>query len=85
MTNVPPCRINDCDDPIPSRARQLNRDIAEVPQAGDRNVVNVASSMVTAPLIKSGPCSGKSMNQKYFVAQSSGTESVKADSVAVCA
>ena len=53
---VHPYRINDCDDLISSRARQLNRDIAEVPQAV--NEVNVASSMVTAPLIKSGPCSG---------------------------
>ena len=52
--DVHPYRINYCDDPISSRARQLNRDIAEVPRANDRNVVNVAPSMVTAPLIKSG-------------------------------
>ena len=39
-------RINYCGDPISSRARQLNRDIAEVLQASDRNVVNVASSMI---------------------------------------
>ena len=49
-------QINDCDDLVSSRARQLNRDIAEVPRASGKNVVNVASSMVTAPLIKSGPC-----------------------------
>ena len=54
-----PYRMNYCDGPISSRGRQLNRDIAEVPWASERNVVNVASSMVTAPLIKSGPCSGK--------------------------
>ena len=54
-----PYRINYCDGLISSRARQLNRDIAEVPRVSDRNVVNVASSMMTAPLIKLGPCSGK--------------------------
>ena len=42
-----------------SRARQLNRDIAEVPRVSDRNAVNVASFKMTAPLINSGPCSGK--------------------------
>ena len=57
--DVHPYRINDCDDPVSSRARQLSRDIAEVLRSSDRNVVNMASSMVTAPLIKSGPCSGK--------------------------
>ena len=61
--DVHPYRINYCDGPISSRARQLNRDIAEVPRASDRNVVNVASSMMTAPLIKSGPCSGKRAHQ----------------------
>ena len=61
--DVHPYRINYCDDPISSRARQLNRDIAEVPRANDRNVVNVTSSMMTAPLIKSGPCSGKRTHQ----------------------
>ena len=48
------CRIKYYDAAIFSRARQLNRDIAEVLQARDANIVNVASSMVTAPLIKSG-------------------------------
>ena len=52
-------RINYCDGPISSRARQLNRGIAEVPRVSDRNVVNVASSKRTEPLIKSGPCTGK--------------------------
>ena len=61
--DVHPYRINYCDRPISSRARQLNRDIAEVPRARDRNVVNVSSSMMTAPLIKSGPCSGKRAHQ----------------------
>ena len=49
--DVHPYRINYCDGSISSRARQLNRDLAEVPRARDRNVVNVASSMVTALLI----------------------------------
>ena len=40
-------------------ARQLNREIAEAPRAGGKNKVNVASSMVTVPVIKSGACSGK--------------------------
>ena len=57
--DVHPYRINCCDDSIFTRARQLNRDIAEVPRASDRSEVNVASSMMTVPLIKSGPCSGK--------------------------
>ena len=57
--DVHPYRINYCDGPISSRAWQLNRDIAEVPRLSDRNVVNVASSKMTAPLIKLGPCSGK--------------------------
>ena len=56
-------RINYCDYPISSRARQLNRDSVEVPRASDRNVVNMASSMMTVPLIKSGPCSGKKVHQ----------------------
>ena len=57
--DVHPYRINYCDGPVSSRARQLSRDIAEVPRVGDRNVVNVASSMMTAPLIKLGACSGE--------------------------
>ena len=65
--DVHPYRINYCDGPISSRARQLNRDIAEVPRASDRNVANVASSMMTAPLIKSGPCSGKRAHQTRLV------------------
>ena len=57
--DVHPYRINYCDGPISSRARQLNRDIAEVQRVSDRNVVKVASSKMTAPLIKLGPCLGK--------------------------
>ena len=57
--DVHPYQINYCDGPISSRARQLNRGIAEVPRVSDRNVVNVASSKMTAPLMKLGPCSGK--------------------------
>ena len=40
------------------RARQINRDVVETPLWSDNKVVNVASSMVTTPLINSGPCSG---------------------------
>ena len=40
------------------RARQLNRDVVETPLWSNNKVVNVASSMVTTPLINSGPCSG---------------------------
>ena len=61
--DVHPHRTNYCDGPISSSARQLNRDIAEVPRASDRNVANVASSRMTAPLIKLGPCSGKRAHQ----------------------
>ena len=45
-------------DPVSKRARQLNRDVVETPLWSDNRVMNVASSMVTTPLIKSGPCSG---------------------------
>ena len=61
-----PCRRNYYDGPISSRARQLNRDIVEVPRLSDRNVVNAASSMMRAPLIKSGPCSGKRAHQHVY-------------------
>ena len=57
--DVHPYLINYCDGTIPSRAQQLNRDIAEVPRVSDRNVVSVASSKMRAPLIKLGPFSGK--------------------------
>ena len=57
--DVHPYRISYCDGSISSRARQLNRNIAEVLHVSDRNIVNVASSKMTAPLIKLGPCSGK--------------------------
>ena len=40
------------------RARQLNRKVVETPLWSDNKVVNVASSIVTTPLINSGPCSG---------------------------
>ena len=70
--DVHPYRINYCDGPISSRARQLNRDIAEVPRVSDRNVVNVASSKATAPLINWGLVQARgrintfSMGQKYL-------------------
>ena len=73
-----------------NRSRQLNRDVVETPLWSDNKVVNVASSMVTTPLIRSGPCSGVkgalmrcSWAKSTSGARSSGTESVKAESVAV--
>ena len=73
-----------------NRARQLNRDVVEPPLWSDNKVVNVASSIVTTPLIRPGSCSsirGASMRCSWAKstsgARSSGTESVKAESVAV--
>ena len=73
-----------------NRARQLNRDVVKPPLWSDNKLVNVASSIVTTPLIRSGPCSslrGASMRCSWAEstsgARSSGTESVKAESVAV--
>ena len=73
-----------------NRALQLNRDVVETPIWSDNNVVNVASSIVTTPPIKSGPGSGmrgESMRWPWAKgtsgAWSSGTESVKVESVAV--
>ena len=40
MMYIHPYRINYCDGPISSRARQLNPGIAEVPRASDRNVAD---------------------------------------------
>ena len=40
------------------RARQLKRDVVETPLWSDNRIMNVASSMVTTPLLNSGPCSG---------------------------
>ena len=82
--------MNDCGDPVSNRARQLNRDVVETQLWSANKVVNVASSMVTTPPIKSGPCSGMrgasmrcSWAKSTSGAWSSGTESVKAESVAV--
>ena len=65
------------------RARQLNRDVAETPLWSDNKVVNVASSMVTMPPMRSGPCSGMggaskrcSCAKSTSGAWSSGTEAV---------
>ena len=65
------------------RARQLNRDVAETPLWSDNKVVNVASSMVTMPPMRSGPCSGMrgasercSCAKSTSGAWSSGTEPV---------
>ena len=74
------------------RAWQLNLDVAETPLWSDNKVVNVASSKVTTPPIRSGPCSGMrgtsmrcSWAKSTSRAWSSGTESVKAESAAVWA
>ena len=73
-----------------NRAPQLNRDVVETRLWSDNKVVNVASSMVTTPLIRSGPCSGMrgaSMRCPWAKstsgAWSSGTELMKAESVVV--
>ena len=73
-----------------NRARQLNRDVVETPLWSDNKVVNVVSSIVTTPPIRSRPCSGMrgasmrcSWAKSTSGACSSGTESVKAESVAV--
>ena len=65
------------------RARQLNRDVAEIPLWSGNKVVNVASSMVTMPSMRSGPCSGMrgasgrcSCAKSTSGAWSSGTETV---------
>ena len=73
-----------------NRARQLNRDVVETPLWSNNKVVNVASSIVTTPPIRSGSYSGMrgasmrcSWAKSTSGAWSSGTESVKAESVAV--
>ena len=62
--------------------------MAQAPLVKDGRVVNVASSIVTTPLIKSGPCSdtkGLSLRVVFVKrtsgAWSSGTESIKAESM----
>ena len=49
--------MNDWGDPVSRRARQGNWDVAEAPLVKNGKVVNVASSIVTTLLVKSGPCS----------------------------
>ena len=56
-SKVPFLWMIDWGDPVSSRVWQWNRDFAEAPLDGDNKVVNVTSFIVTAPLIKSGPCS----------------------------
>ena len=75
-----------------NRARQLKQNVVETPPWSDNKVVSVASSMATTPLIRSGPCSGmRGMSMRCSWAKStsgawsSGTESVRAESVAVWA
>ena len=62
--------------------------MAQAPLVKDGRVVNVASSIVTTPLIKSRPCSdtkGLSVRVVFVKrtsgAWSSGTESIKAESM----
>ena len=73
-----------------NRARQLNRDVVETPLWSDNKVVNVVSSIVTTPPIRSGPCSGMrgtslrcSWAKSTSGAWSSGTKSVKAENLPV--
>ena len=64
--------------------------MAEAPFVKDGKVVNVTSSIVTTPLIKSGPCSDMkgSTVRVVFVKRTSGawslgTECMKAESIAL--
>ena len=64
--------------------------MTKAPLVKNGKVVNVASSIVTTPLIKSGPCSdikGLSVRVVFVKrtsgAWSSGTESMKAESIAL--
>ena len=73
-------------------ARQSKREVAKTLLWGVNKVVNVALSMVTMPPIISGPCSGMrgassrcSCVKITSGAWSSGTESVKAENMAVWA
>ena len=70
--------------------RQSKREVAKTLLWSVNKVVNVASSMVTMPPIRSGPCSGMrgasarcSWAKSTSGAWSSGTDSVKAESAAV--
>ena len=53
-----PWCMKDWGDLVSMRARQRNGDVAEAPLVSGGKVVNVTSSMVTTPPIKTGPCSG---------------------------
>ena len=62
--------------------------MAKAPLIKDGKVVNMASSIVTTPLIKSGPCSdikGSSVRavfvKRTLGAWSSATESIKAERI----
>ena len=88
-SKVPWC-MNDWGEPVSRRARQRNGDVAEAPLVSDGKVVNVSSSIVTMPLIKSGPCSGieaLSVCEPYVKSTSgtwsSGTELMGAERMAL--
>ena len=53
-----PRGMNDWGDPVSSRTRHRNRDFEEAPLVSDGKAVNVTASIVTTPLVESGPCSG---------------------------
>ena len=64
--------------------------MAEAPLVSDGKVVNVTTSMVTTPLIKSGPCSDmKGLSARGVFAKrtsgawSSGVESMNAERIAL--
>ena len=59
--------------------------MAEAPLVGDGKVVNVMSSIMTTPLIRSGPCSdmGSWSPRVAFVRRTSGVWSSGAESMKV--
>ena len=82
--------MSDCGDLVSRRAWQRNRDVVEAPLGRDGKVVNVTSSIMTTPLIKSEPCSdmrGSSVRvvfvERTSGAWSSSTESIKAERIAL--
>ena len=53
--------------PVGRRAQQRDRDVEEVPLVSDSKAVNVTASIVTTPLVKSGPCSGMRGSSAWLV------------------
>ena len=85
-----PWCMNNWGDPVSKRARQWNWDVVEASLVSHGKVVNVTSSMVMTPLIKSGTCldmNGLSARVVFVKrtsgAWSSGAESMKAERIAL--